>query len=49
MVLALENTQRLDSDLEEGTADVAEGEKTDERAERGAVDWKRPVRDKVEL
>ena len=49
VVLAFEGAKWLDSDIEEGAADVVEGEEADERAERCSIHWKGPIGNQIKL
>jgi hypothetical protein len=49
MMLSLKATEGLDTDFKEGTADIVEGEQTNEGAQGLPVGRKRPVSDQSEL
>jgi hypothetical protein len=49
MMLSLKATEGLDTDFKEGTADIVEGEQTNEGAQGLPVGRKRPVSDQIEL
>jgi hypothetical protein len=49
MMLALKATEGLDTDFKEGTADVVEGEQTDEGAQGLSIGRKGPVSDQLKL
>jgi hypothetical protein len=49
MVLAFESAKGLDSDLEERAVYIVKSEEADERTQRLAIDWKRPIVNKIEF
>jgi hypothetical protein len=49
MILALESTEWLHTDFEEGAINVVEGKQTNEGAEGWSIDRKRPIGDQIKL